>query len=125
MNDDFEVKAEGVPFSNREIGFMFRTLHDELKEVKSIAGDALAASTKTNGSVADVMKKQASQDGWVRAISIFGSLVSTVVLAAIGYLFIQYVNLRVHEVSTQQIQASTEAGVEAYLGQYNVSFSKQ
>lgn len=92
-----------VPMGNAELRITLQEIHAEVAETKGIAMEGRDASKTTNGKVAEITAWKEQVNGGIKvAIPAL-----TLVVAALGWLTVDYLNHR-DKVPVDQIQAAVD-----------------
>lgn len=119
-------------YNKETIDAKFEGINTKLDDQSEVLGSIERKVTATNGSVAAVTQKQANQAGYNTAISIVGGILVTALFGSLGYIFIQFVNLKVQVAAVKQAQTQTSAtisegvqqGLENWADDYNKTVIK-
>lgn len=115
---------EETPYSKRELDEKFLNVEEALDNHLVVLGRIETKVSATNGSIAAVKIEQARQAGYNKAMAVAASAGFMVLVAVLGWLIPQFVNLKVQVVSKQTLEDAVSSGVTSAMNQFIVTPAK-
>lgn len=100
--------------SKAEVEMRFNSIEKRFDEQDKILGEIRAQTVKTNGRITDLELTRAKQDGFNKAIAIFGSGSWAICVAVIGWMLMQLFVL------PDRVNTAAHSAVDDALKAYNV-----